>query len=258
MKTKYPPGLIGVPCMSWMWSQTAQSLITISAEMPQGSGVWFGFGSSIISLKRNQAVEQLLTHDHLEWLLFYDADMTTPVGALPRLLSHDADIIGGLFVSRYPPYVIGAGWVRDRGQSTDPMRPTDDPGFRCEMLPHGTKNVGPVRVDVLGTGVTLIRRHVFEAMDGPWFNGNLTHIPESGEDYNFMVRARDMGFRIVCDTNLPCGHLGLTEMDVAFSEVWFAAHPKCTAYTLWDDAHGRGTCVDELEGTDQKEPATCR
>ena len=68
-------------------------------------------------------------------------------------------------------------------------------------------NQGPIPVEVCGTGVLLIHRHVFEAMDPPWFVANEKYYPEANEDLNFSIRARDLGFRIVCDTSVPCGHI---------------------------------------------------
>ena len=87
-------------------------------------------------------------------------------------------------------------------------------------------NHGAIPVDVLGTGVMLIHRHVFEAMDRPWFVANEKNFRWENEDSNFCIRARDLGFTIVCDTSVPCGHM--TEMSITPTvALKLSAGPPC-------------------------------
>ena len=199
------PGLIGVPAVAWMWTETIPSFIRLKESMPPGSAMRFVTEYSTICSKRNGLVEMLL-EEGLQWLLFVDSDTTVPADALQRLLASNADVVGGMYCKRGDSYCVCAGRVAERGQSTDPLRPTDDPGFRFQSLAQSMVNQGALEVDVCGTGVMLVHRHVFEAMNRPWFVAN-EQSPVQNEDFNFCLRARDLGFRIVCDTSVPCGHI---------------------------------------------------
>ena len=110
-----------------------------------------------------------------------------------------------MFCPRYPKEGIIAARVVERGASADPLRLSDDPGFKFQLLRAEMENHGAVEVDLVGTGVMLIRRTVFETMEAPWFVAN----ERSGgdEDTNFCLRARDLGLRIMCNTSVPCGHI---------------------------------------------------
>ena len=50
---------------------------------------------------------------------------------------------------------------------------------------------------------TLIKREVLENMPQPWFFPT-----NNGEDLSFCKRATDAGYKIYCDTELICGHVG--------------------------------------------------
>ena len=133
--------------------------------------------------------------------------MTVPRDALLRLLSVEADIVGGMCCTRDPRGGITAALIVERGASADPLRPTDDPGFGCRRLDPQMENHGVIEVDICGTGVMLIRRTVFETMEPPWFVANERTNPGQNSDFNFCMRAKGCGFTILCDTSVPCGHM---------------------------------------------------
>jgi hypothetical protein len=209
----YPPGLVGVPTVDWMYSESAQALMNLRGALPPGSEMRFmpQTGSSI-ALKRTMCVEFLLAtpapeHNipRLEWLLQCDSDMVPPMATALRLLSHNLDIVAGYYVARQPPYKPCLELADERGNPTyEPLVDT----------------LHPVRVTGVGFGCVLVRRHVFEKMGSPWFEH--ARRPGWGEDDFFCDRAVAAGFKIHVDPQLEIGHLGVTAITPAFGRAWSA------------------------------------
>lgn len=229
-----PPGLIGVPAKSWMWTESALSLHRAIRAAPDGTDVCMELGSCTIASKRNEIVRGAL-EGGFEWLLFVDADMKLPEGVVARLLEvEDADLVSGVYTSRQPrgDIHVNAGEVLDRGTPDDGLRPyTSDASIRSRrVLPSQVRGRDePFEVDVAGTGCLLIRRHVLEAMDPPWFAAD---DEGRGEDLNFTLRTSDAGFRLLLAPDVRAGH--------------FAAHPYGLDEAS-DTEQAKAAAVDELK-----------
>lgn len=210
-RAEYPPGLVCVPMKDWTWSKAAISLFGALSQLPPGSRYDFALDKSTICGKRNRAAKTLLENPELEWVLYLDSDMCFPDDVAHRLLQVDADVAAGVYPCKTPPYRITAG-MEVGSRSDDPLRPTDTSdwssgGFDLDALDRG---VGPVEVDVVATGCTLIHQEVFETLEAPWFVANERFIDEYGqnEDWNFCLRARDAGFTVALHTDVKCEHIG--------------------------------------------------
>jgi len=63
-----------------------------------------------------------------------------------------------------------------------------------------------LKVDIVGTGIVLIKREVFEKLEKPWFQ-----CYEKGknarEDVYFCLRCRDAGIPVYIDTTIHTGHI---------------------------------------------------
>ena len=130
-----------------------------------------------------------------------------------------------MYCLRGEPYCVVAGHVIERGQSDDPLRPTQNPDFRVRTL-QPLVNHGAISVDVCGTGCMLIHRRVFESMDPPWFVANEHPNCAFGQNecYNFCLRAQDRGFTIACDTSVTCGHFGTTNITPEYAMQWMKSY----------------------------------
>ena len=127
-----------------------------------------------------------------EWLLFLDSDIIPPLDLLPRILMHDALIVGGVALERFPPFKICAI------ESLNPPR-----RFEAEQLPH----TGLLPAEALGTGCLLIRRPVFDRVSMPWFRCGQIRLDLLLEDTEFCVRAkREAGIQSYLDASLRVGH----------------------------------------------------
>lgn len=132
---------------------------------------------------RNKIVEQAKG----EFIFFLDCDVLPPQNVIPCLLSHDKDIVSGLYFSWKHPY-------------TPQM-------YRCvrknRYLPIIDYPQGLVEADGIGMGCALIRKSVFKALPKPYFS----YKGELGEDLYLCKLAKSKGFKIFVDTTVKCGHI---------------------------------------------------
>lgn len=147
-----------------------------------------------VSKVRNYGVALALADKEVTHTLWVDSDMTFPSDALERLLSHDLPIVGCAYSKRDGKGVVAS--------SAD--------GKQLTTIPKD----GVHKAKVLGFGLILIQRSVYEAMEmpyfyEPWVEG---HGPV-GEDAYFLLQASDKGVDTYYDAELSnqVGHLGVTE-----------------------------------------------
>jgi GT2 family glycosyltransferase len=194
--------------MGSMPTKTAMSLLRLSHELPRGSQVHALTTYTTPARKRQPLAEAVLEHPLWEWLLLVDADMVVPSDAALRLLRHDAGIASGVYVCRHYPASLEAGKLVEQDEEPDP-RPLDTPAMNIQPLrPEDVEGV--TEVDVAGGGCLLIRAEVLEALDPPWFEPDVSLHRDFGQssDWNFCLRAREVGFRILLDPGVECGHVG--------------------------------------------------
>lgn len=136
---------------------------------------------------------------NLKWLFFLDSDVFMPFDAISRLMSHEKDIVTGVYWKKH----------------SDPPEPViyknmgDGPIWKI--------NPGElIEIGGAGLGCTLINMDVFDKFDEagiPHFKqdwshqvGNRTIHVDIGEDHYFFQKARELGYKVWCDTNVLCDH----------------------------------------------------
>ena len=187
---------------------------TLAQLMPKalqlGVSVQLGHvsGCSIITMARNMLVDQFLKSDCTE-LLFIDGDVLAQPDDILRLVaqSGDKDITAGSYPRR----------ARDKKFFMDLYFNEDnDLEFDGAMM----------RINRVGTGFMLIRRHVIERIaeksqkylgqDGVGevasvFEFSLKDGKFVGEDYEFCDKARAEGFKVWLDVEISLPHVGTEE-----------------------------------------------
>ena len=182
-----------------------------------------------------------------EWLFFMDVDMTFPIDAIKRLMSHGKQLVSGLYHVGNPPYAPVAGWV-----ALDATHPTgykfvnqmgDGWRFHYARFPDGL-----VEVDWVGAGCLLVRRDVFTAIGWPawkdlWLDDQGQRI--MGHDVNLCLRAKAAGIPLFVDADVNCGHLRYQEVERNFvdavygSDFWPKAldgyKARAKEYPYWDE-----------------------
>lgn len=191
----YAGGLIGIISGERStFSEMFQSLIGMMANVPPGTGLRWA-QSVNIPKNCNALVRDTLAGPY-EWLLIMGDDHIFDPDLALRLLAHDADIVVPNCLKRPVPW--------------EPVTFTrnGDGYYYTADLPAS----GLTEIQAAGSAGMLIRRHVLEALDDPWFEAQ----PGSGfmnEDVYFCEKARDAGFNIFCDPTVLLGH-------IAYHTVW--------------------------------------
>ena len=133
------------------------------------------------------------------WLLFLDTDVFPPEDAVARLMSHEQPIVSGIYWTKgkmshpiiYKEFGNGPIWKINRDEY---------------FFPIGGS----------GLGCCLIDMAVFDAFDSaglPYFRQDWIHeeggrktFVDTGEDYYFFTKAKELGFQAYADANVICPH----------------------------------------------------
>lgn len=134
-----------------------------------------------LARKHNKA-RQLALNGGYDALLHIDADMVVPADTVERLLSVEADVAYGLYVSRRDPW----RWLCfiDKAMTTT----------------YTGDATGTIKSYGAGLGCALIHRHVLEQIE---FRTD-GHV---GSDWWFAVDCVNYGFRQAHDLGCRCGHI---------------------------------------------------
>ena len=161
---------------------------------------------SNVNRARNSCAAKFLAGDATH-LMFVDADIQFRAEDIVKLVSHDKDIVGGIYPQKTLP-----------------------PKMVVNTLKNGKREGDLIEVGTLGTGFMLVKRIVFEAMieegaqkytdaiglssvenDNQYDFFNCT-IDSNGryltEDWSFCRRWRQLGGQIWADTTIPLVHVG--------------------------------------------------
>ncbi len=130
-----------------------------------------------------------------EYILFVDSDVLPRLGTLEKLLSHEKDIITGV----YP-------MTTKKGLTWSVVR--EDKFVEIEDLPDN-----PFKIQSCGFGIILVKMTVFEKLEWPyWKNIMRPGGIETGEDVYFCQKAIEAGFDIWCDPKVKCNHIRITNL----------------------------------------------
>ena len=159
---------------------------------------------SVVHWARNQLI--ISSRKDADYVLFWDADITTEPDTLERMLLHDVEIVAGLCTRRTDPAVPVHRYWMEEAQNYGEYVQWDETQPLME-------------VDAVGTGLMLIKtsllRHMAEAFNPEQYakNGNgwwfrfirADHSgQEWGEDISFCWQAQRLGYKIYVDqTILP-------------------------------------------------------
>jgi hypothetical protein len=160
---------------------------------PEGTLTGFIHGASPARGRNDiikAAIAQEMTH-----ILFIDDDTIPPPDVLQKLLPHDKDIVGGLYLMRsYPHYPL----MFQRSYSDG----------RCLYKFLTPDTDGLVEVVNTGLGCCLIKTDVFKKMPHPWITLGETEKDHWGDDISFFNRAvNKYDYKVFVDTTVRCGHI---------------------------------------------------
>lgn len=187
--------LIAIPCMDQVPAQFAQSLATLTKV--GACVVAMQVGSLIYTSRENLAAEALKREaDYILWL---DSDMMFPPDTLQRLMADieeagDGVIMTGLYYRRVAPFSPVAFTKLDI---------IDEKSYwtNVEEVPDGI-----FEVEGCGFGCVLAPTEAFVDVMSK-FGRMFTPIGGVGEDLSFCWRARQCGWKFLCDPTIELGHV---------------------------------------------------
>ena len=182
--------------MGWAMSMRQLQLPAYS-DFTRSTGLPFGPA-------RNSCLKIALEQGY-NYLFFVDADTLVSPTIISDLINTGYDYIGALYYRRYPPYepapCMRTVQTNAQGQTTVGRGPL--PNFQPGSI---------IPVDFLPTGATLFSRRVMEAVlrkfPKPFEWTVDIDNPASGmsEDFNFSVRAAEVGYQPMLHTGIICPH----------------------------------------------------
>lgn len=167
-------------------------------------GQFIGVSGMPFDMARNEVCKQAIASG-CSHVFFLDSDVIPPHNTVLRLLSHNLDIVSGIYCRRSPPHGVpvmirNGNWIVD---------------YPKDSL---------IEVDLVGAGCLLIKTDVLrnlpaQSKDKPWFNWKVdkrgTGMEPDGEcvseDFSFNIHARKHGFKIMVDTGIMCRHVGFAQ-----------------------------------------------
>ena len=204
-----PSVYIAIPARDFLYPETVEGLLQ-AVKLLQKEGyeyhVDFHIGNPYVGQARSIMCACFLDMLYDE-LFFIDADVVFTGENFMRILSHDVDLVGGLYPFRFEVAPVPIANFKER------MPKIDESGL--------TETVD------LATGFMRIRRTVIESMVEKHPELETTKCTRSGrpismifdsgfqspgtwtgEDYMFCRRWLDMGGKIYSDTTVQLGHIG--------------------------------------------------
>ena len=203
MKKIDPPKkkiLIAIPTAKYIETETFKSIYDL--EVPHGHELDFQyFYGYRIDQIRNLIADWVVKG--YDYLFSVDSDIVFPPDTLKKLVSHDKDLVSGVYRQRNPEQHLE---VYNLDQSRMDISELNDYPL--------------TRIGGCGFGCVLVKKEVFEKIGYPQFeyHVSLDHSGTVSEDTDFCMKAMKAGFKLWCDPTVVCGHIG--------SSIMFVEPPK--------------------------------
>ena len=187
--------LIGIPTARNIEPDTFKSIYDLVIPAGYKADFQYFFGYNIDQV-RNLIADWVV--NGYDYLFSVDSDISFSPDTLTRLLSHDKDVVSGLYIQRKPGQHI-----------LEIYEPTPTGGVT--NMPYG-KLKGRTLVEIAGCGFgcVLVKAEVMKAIGYPQFKyySAISMNDTVSEDVDFCRKAKDKGFRIWADPNILCRHTG--------------------------------------------------
>lgn len=197
--------LIAVPCMDQVPSQFAQSIATLNKV--GDCVIAFQMGSLVYDARNSLALSAIKAE--ADYVMWFDSDMVFPSNTLEKLIEDrdKGDIITGVYYRRVIPY---------HPVLMEKLEISED---KCEWSDYIDYPQDIFEVAGCGFGCVLVSTKVLLEVFAEY--GNMfAPINGVGEDLSFCWRARQLGYKIVCDPSIQCGHVGHYVVDRNFYEAF--------------------------------------
>lgn len=188
--------LIAIPTARYIEADTFKSIYDL--EIPEGYETTFQtFYGYRVDQVRNLIADWVVRG--FDYLFSVDHDITFAPDTLKKLLSHEKDMVCGIYRQRLEPQRLEVYDLHQHRMSMEQLY-----------------NKGLVQIGGCGFGCVLVHRNVLEAVGYPQFEYHpaLDHNNTVSEDNDFCKKATSAGYSMWCDPSILCGHIGSTTMYV--------------------------------------------
>jgi len=189
----------------------------MATRMPAGMEIIWKESSHALAIDkaRNNIIRTFLTQEvKTDRLWMVDDDMIWHPESIIRLYERDLDIVAALtWTNAAPPCptvwkdereVDGTYFYTPAAFETLRWLIEHEHNFNSNdpiVLPPSDDDL--VEVDATGGAFLMIKRHVCEEMEDPWFQGDVNGF---GEDFYFCRKARAAGFKVFVDRSVIVTH----------------------------------------------------
>jgi GT2 family glycosyltransferase len=157
-------------------------------------------GADVLRGAQQKPFDGKLAYDYLMWI---DSDVLFTPQQFARLLSHQCDIVAGLYLMEDGKHFAAVrDWDEEHFAKHGSFR------FLTPGMLEGEEKL--VEVAYTGMGFMLVKQGVFEKLEYPWFKPIEKKIGEAVdftmEDVSLALRARELGVKVLVDPQVRVGH----------------------------------------------------
>lgn len=189
--------LIAVPCFDMVHADFMYSIVNL--RKPEDTS-WTMVKNTLVHDARN-LIAASAAGAGFERVMWFDSDMVfTPETLMTLSKDMDetgADIVTGLYYTRRPPdikpVVYRGVWFDGKKSGAENILDFPDGLSDCEAA---------------GFGCCLTTVEILDRV-GQKFGSPFDPLPTMGEDISFCWRAKQCGAKILLDSNVKCGHIGM-------------------------------------------------
>jgi hypothetical protein len=188
--------LIAIPAKNLIEAETFKSIYDL--EVPDGYETVFQYFYGYQVEQVRNLIADWIVKGPYDYLFAVDADISFSPDTLKKMLSHNKDMVTGLYIQRIP------------GKHCIEVMRRNEHGGVTHVPYDQLKGKGLVQVDSAGFGCCLIKKDVFTSIEYPHFvyKSALDHAHTISEDVYFFLKAKAQGKEIWADTSILCGHHG--------------------------------------------------
>lgn len=178
--------LVGMPTMGNMDIEAVKALM----QLEFNGSVDIISESLVYDARDKIAMDALAAKvDYVMWL---DSDIIYPADIVTKLMSHNKDMVTGLYYKRTPPYTPCIYKLEE-----DKLQPYMD--YEEDKF---------FKVEAAGFGCMLMKANVIKAVHDKFGGCFFPVNGVGGEDLSFIRRAKECGIEVWCDSSIKCGHVG--------------------------------------------------
>jgi glycosyltransferase involved in cell wall biosynthesis len=186
--------LLAIPTNKYIEPETFKSIYDLQVPDDVELTFQYFYGYQI------DQIRNLIAHwaVNFDYLFSVDSDIVLPPDALVKMLSHNTDMVSGVYIQRKPGQEI-----------VEVYRKTQNGGYAnipfSELKPQGLH-----KVDACGFGCVLVKSDVIRKIGYPQFvyKSALDHSHTFSEDVYFCQEAAKHGAKIFVDSTIVCDHKG--------------------------------------------------